>query len=291
MHVAQTASGQSAGCAYLDTVTNLNSLYVTKYTGTNEDGNYANNSVSGIYRLFGKNATSSGNGTNTVDGGQATLTTGGSTGLHYVQMNVTEFSEFWLGGSQDIEALPVEMIYLEAEALNNDSIQVRWATATEINNQEFDIERSTDGNTWTTIGVVPGHGNSTVQNNYSYNDLNVAPGVRYYYRLKQVDNNGNYQYTDIVQAMITGSGTFAVMNFVPNPTTGNTQLTVTTSKSQEISVEFYDMIGQRVLNSNEQLIAGNNKINFDLHDLAGGTYTVVVTSENQLYTKKIVIAK
>ena len=81
------------------------------------------------------------------------------------------------------------------------------------------------------------------------------------------------------------------MNFVPNPTLGNTQLTVVTTKTQEITVDFYDMIGQKVLTSTQQLMAGTNRINFDLQRFAAGTYSAVVTSENQLYTKKIVIAK
>ena len=292
MYAATHATGESAGCAYADTVTNMNSIYVTKYTGANEDGNYLNNSQapSGVYRIFGKTAALPGNGPlAAIDAPGAALQTGQGTNLHYVQMNVTEFSEFWLGGSQDGFALPVEMIYLEAEAMNNDSIQVRWATATEINNREFNVERSTDGNNWTTIGIVGGHGNSTVDNYYVYNDLNVVPEVRYYYRLKQIDNNGSYQYTDVVQAMINGTGAFAVMNFVPNPTSGNTQLTVVTTRNQEITVDFYDMLGQKVMSTTEQIVAGTNRINFDLHRFAAGTYSAIVTSENQLYTKKIVI--
>ena len=79
------------------------------------------------------------------------------------------------------------------------------------------------------------------------------------------------------------------MNFVPNPTSGNTQLTVVTTRNQEISVDFYDMLGQKVMSATEQIVAGTNRIDFDLHRFAAGTYSAVVTSENQLYTKKIVI--
>ena len=292
MHVAQNASGESASCAYGDTVTNLNSIYVTKYTGANEDGDYSNNAPSGLYRLFGKSASNPGNGPlSAIDGGGSFLATGGNTNLHYVQMNVKEFSEFWLGGSQSIEALPVQMVYLEAEAMNNDSIQVRWATETEINNKEFAVERSTDGETWTVINTMPGHNNSLMQVDYAYNDLSVEPGVTYYYRLKQIDNNGNYQYTGIVQAKINGGGTFTVMNFVPNPTLGNTQLTVVTTKTQQVTVEFFDMLGQKVMSLEQGLNAGSNRIDFDLHHLAAGTYSAVVTSESLVYTKKIVIAR
>jgi len=290
MYNAAHATGLSASCAYGDTVTNMNSIYVTKYTGSNEDGSYTNNSPSGLYRLFGKNAVSTGNSAlAAIDAPGATLTTGGATNLHYVEMNVKEFSEFWLGGSQSIEALPIQMIYLEAEAMNNDSIQLRWATASEINNQQFNIERSVDGATWSVIGVTPGHGNSVVEQYYVYNDPNVVPGTRYYYRLKQIDNNGDFQYTDIVQAMITAAGTFQIMNFVPNPTLGNTQLTVVTTRAEVIEVSFYDMLGQKVMSASEELVAGNNRLDFDLKRFAAGTYSAVVTSDNQIYTKKLVI--
>ena len=187
--------------------------------------------------------------------------------------------------------MPVQMIYLEAEAMSNDSIQVRWGTASEINNREFDVERSTDGNTWTMVNVTPGHDNSSIDQFYTFNDLNVTQGIVYYYRLKQVDNNGNYQYTGIVQAELTGAGAFTVMNFVPNPTSGNTQLTVVTTKEQEITVDFYDMLGQKVLTSIQQLNVGTNRIDFNLQRFASGTYSAVVTSDDQLYTKKIVITR
>ena len=124
-----------------------------------------------------------------------------------------------------------------------------------------------------------------------FNDLNVTQGIVYYYRLKQVDNNGNYQYTGIVQAELTGAGAFTVMNFVPNPTSGNTQLTVVTTKEQEITVDFYDMLGQKVLTSIQQLNVGTNRIDFNLQRFASGTYSAVVTSDDQLYTKKIVITR
>jgi hypothetical protein len=68
-------------------------------------------------------------------------------------------------------------------------------------------------------------------------------------------------------------------------------LTVITTIDQEITVDFYDMLGQKVLSSIQELTAGTNRIDFNLQRFASGTYSAVVTSENQLYTKKIVIAK
>ncbi len=282
-------------CTELDDVYNFNQIYVTKYTGANEDGNYLNNLPSGLYRVFGDNTTPNrplikGEYTGSNTGFQGIY--GGNNTHHYVQMTVTEFSEFWLHGSQQhATPLPVSMMYLQADAINNAYIRLSWATATEINNRGFEVERSTDGQTWSQIGYVDGHNNSTVQNNYSYDDMNVAAGIVYYYRLKQVDYDNAFEYTDIVSARITGETTFSVKEFIPNPTTDRTSLIVTGTKEQEINIAFYNVVGQKVLESSHVVNRGANTIAFDLARLASGTYTAVVSSANEVYTQKIVITR
>lgn len=273
-------------------VTGLTDLYVTKYTGADEDDDYTNNHANGLYRVFG-----TANGLNTPDG---PLTKGaaqfgslfnGAQSHHYVELTVTEFSEFWMSGSYHASALPVEMIYLEANAIDNSYIQLTWATAIEINNKGFQVERSLDGQTWSTIGWVDGHDNSTVQQNYSYNDMDVTGNVRYYYRLKQIDFDGAFEYTDLVSAIITQQSTFSVKDFVPNPTLNNTNLIVTSSVNQDIDVAFYNLLGEVVSSSTHSLHKGGNQINFGLSTLTAGTYTAVVTSKNEVYSKKIVVVK
>src|SRR5258706_8470510 len=105
-------------------------------------------------------------------------------------------------GSSNSQPLPVEMLFLQAEVINNSSIELTWATAIEVNNSGFQVERSADGQNWAQIGWVNGNNNSTVQIDYSYNDITVAAGTRYYYRLKQIDYDGQFEYTDIVSAII-----------------------------------------------------------------------------------------
>ena len=289
-------SNPSDGCANDDDVHNINELYVTKYDGARVDGDYTNNDAAGIYKLFGPNVTAPNvNFTTVSQGGFASLfpNTGGDTTAthHYVQMPVKEFSEFWLHGSSHIEPLPVDMIYFEANAVSNTYIQLKWATSLEINNDGFNVERSVDGQTWTQITFVDGHDNSTVQNDYSYNDVNVVPGTRYYYRLKQIDNDGQFKYTDVVTAIINGEVTFSVKDFVPNPTNAATSLIITAVSQQEITVAFYNVIGEKVSSAVHQLIKGGNLIEFDMRTFASGTYTAVVSSANEVYTKKLVLTK
>ena len=287
-------------CSTDDDVTGLADLFVTKYTApsgflSTEDGDYSNNKPQqqgGIYRLFGDALTLPGNGPLTRDGlGTFNAIYGGANTHHYVEMQVTEFSEFWLHGSGHSTPLPVQMIFLEANAVNNAFIQLTWATALEINNDGFQVERSSDGQNWTQIGFVNGHDNATTQNDYSYNDMNVTAGIVYYYRLKQVDNDGAFEYTDIVSAKINGDVSFSVKDFVPNPTMDRTSLIVTATKDQDITVAFYNVVGQKVMESSHLLNKGGNTISFDLSKLASGTYTAIVSSANEVYTKKVVLAR
>jgi hypothetical protein len=298
-----TASRQKTGtnCSNADDVpasNGINYLYVTKYHDPNtnsptEDGNYLNNLTStGYYKVYGDpapNAIHLPDGSLTKSAGGFSSIFSGGTAHNYVELSVSELSEFWIHGSAQNGALPVTMIYLEANPINNIYIQVRWATATEINNDGFKVERSVDGQTWTQIGWVEGHDNSTVRNDYSYDDRDVTPGVRYYYRLKQMDNDGQFEYTDVVSAIITGKITFEVKDFVPNPAANTTTLKITAVLEQKITVDFYDVLGRKVLSGDHTLVKGDNKIEFDISRFASGTYTAVVTSNNEVYAKKLVV--
>ena len=287
---AANANTVNKYCTLAQVVNNTGQLYVTKYTGNNEDGDYTNNSAAGIYRMFGPNTTLSGNGPSTFDGTGGVFGNNLTANRHYVEFNVREFSEFWMAGSGDIMPLPVEMIYFEAEAVNNEYIQLGWATDIEVNNKEFQVERSTDGTNWTHIGTVEGHGNSTTKITYTYDDMNVVPNVSYYFRLKQVDFNFDYKYIGIVSAEITGNSSFSV-SLSPNPTYGTTSLIINTSKDQPVSIDVYDVIGQKMASTNSQLSPGYNKVQLELGNLASGTYNVSITSANEVYIRKLVVTK
>lgn len=187
-------------------------------------------------------------------------------------------------------ALPVQIIYLEAYPVNNQFIQVAWATETEINNKQFNIERSTDGINWTLIDSVWGHGNTTSERAYAYNDLHADVGVRYYYKLKQIDFNGNFTYTDVVTAILTGETTFAV-TLAPNPASSGTNLFVISPVAQEVDVAFYDVLGQRVLAGNYQVTEGSNQLQFDVSRLAAGIYSIIVTTADQRFAQKMVVTR
>jgi hypothetical protein len=197
-----------------------------------------------------------------------------------------------LHGSQSIAPLPVELINFTATAINNEYIHLDWATALEINNDGFELQRSTDAQNWTNIAWINGNDNSTTTKFYSHNDMQVAQNITYYYRLKQIDNDGQFEYSNIVNATLTGSNSsFNVLEFVPNPTVDMTTLLISSGVSQDIKVVIYNSIGQEVQTGNHTLTVGMNQITFDVNLLAAGTYMATVNSGNEVRTKRLVISR
>ncbi|HLP52753.1 MAG TPA: T9SS type A sorting domain-containing protein [Chitinophagales bacterium] len=202
----------------------------------------------------------------------------------------TGFSHFMVSHSKSNNALPVELIYLKAEPVNNQFIQVAWATSVEINNRGFEVLRSVDGMNFTNIGWVDGHNNSTTNHTYTFDDTDVSPNVIYYYKLRQVDNDNHSEETYIVNAMITSGDVFSISEFIPNPAKDASRIVVTTSVAQDIDVKVFDMLGRELSRASHTLTAGDNTIYFDTNILADATYTAVITANNKVYSKKLVIA-
>jgi hypothetical protein len=220
----------------------------------------------------------------TISGGVATVT----------RTVVPSFSDFGIGIEQSNNLpLPVELISLTAEPVDNSFIRVDWATASEQDNKGFDVMRSVDGVNFTNIGWVDGHGTTSVQNNYSYDDKNVQPNVTYYYRLNQVNVDGVGTLTYIVSAAITGAPGITVSELMPNPTSGQTRLVITTTiESQQASVRFYDILGRLVMSSDNNTIArGTNTLSFDMSSFADATYSVAIRIGDNVYSRKVVLVK
>lgn len=203
---------------------------------------------------------------------------------------LNSFSDFGVGGGGS-SGLPVELVSLRADPIDNAYIKVSWVTATEINNAGFEVLRSEDAVHFTNIGWVAGAGNSTIANNYYFDDYNVAPNKIYYYRLRQVDFDGSSELTYIVSAMITADKVFIISEFMPNPANNMTSLQVTSSEVRDLSVTFYNTLGQLISSSKLVVEKGNNRFDFDLSELAAGTYHSVITAGEHTLNKKIIVTR
>jgi len=234
-------------------------------------------------------------GTGTTSGpGLPTFTANG----YYATPNNTNkltaqnsFSTFRnMGPTVTSTTLPVELVTLTAYGVDNDYINIDWITATEVNNEGFEIQRSIDGVNFTKIAFVDGAGNSTDILNYRWEDFEVQKNVVYYYRLKQYDFNGEFEFSDIVSTSLKAADDFNV-NVYPNPANTTDELIVEIS-SPSISlanVRVFDVVGRLLIAETIELMEGVNKYTLSNHNFAAGQYFIVANMAEEQLTKNIII--
>jgi len=189
--------------------------------------------------------------------------------------------------------VPVEMLTFTASARNS-SIQLLWATASETNNQGFEIQRSiNDNDNFVTVGFVNGNGSSTEINYYSFTDDPQLIGTnQIYYRLKQVDYDGTFSYSDVVSVSYDVPAEFVLNQNYPNPFNPSTTISYFVPKESFVSIKVYDFIGREVTTLvNEIKATGSYEISFDASNLPSGTYLCTMTSSGYSETTKMVLLK
>lgn len=211
----------------------------------------------------------------------------------------TSFSRFRLFGvtNPNNTTLPVELISLTATVINNTYIRIDWATASEFNNRGFVLQRSTDGSHFDSIAWINGNGTTNVLHNYTYNDLNVQPNITYYFRLKQVDNNGNFVYSNIVAAKITittgvnnNNNQLGEIIVFPNPITSATVVQLLPYYDGNYELAVYDDLGRVVEHTTVETKAKNSiRVPVASQDWPKGMYILRITNEkNQSNTFKLI---
>ena len=172
--------------------------------------------------------------------------------------------------------LPVELMAFAANK-SREGVTLTWETGTERNACCFEMEHSTDGLTFKTIGTVTAKGNTDEGAKYQFEDTNPATGFNYY-RLKPLDRDGEFTYSDIVEVQLDG----ASLGIYPNPTSN--VFYISNLKSEETgTVTIMNSLGQQVWNG--QLSTGA----FDLSSQNKGTYVVMIQTESQIVTRQIVL--
>ncbi len=115
-----------------------------------------------------------------------------------------------------ISPLPVELTSFNAQA-NSNNIELSWITATEVNNYGFDVERKIDTKNWEKIAFIEGHGNSNSNKYYSFNDKGIATTGKVFYRLKQINLDGTFEYSKTIEVVIDAPNSFELLQNYPNP--------------------------------------------------------------------------
>ena len=192
-----------------------------------------------------------------------------STAANTQRTGMTSFNAtFATAQSQD--PLPIELLSftVEPEAVGN---LCRWATASETNNDYFDLERSTDGDVFKSIQRVEGFGvgSTTETRYYSYLDGEVCKGI-VYYRLKQVDIDGHFSYSDVIAVNCNKSNTDVAV--YPNPANFSITYTFFEETDGNVTMEVLDMVGKIVLQESLDVKRGYNTIESSVNNLSTGVY-------------------
>ena len=173
-----------------------------------------------------------------------------------------------------LTALPVELISFTAHPENGKNI-LDWSTASEINNDHFEIQRSIDAKNWTSIGDKPGHGTTNTEEFYSFIDasVNTLASSVVYYRLKQVDNNGAFEYSDIRKISTTKGDNF--FKLYPNPAKDMLNISF---NGNERNIRIFNMNGECVYTS----VNENLQKQIDISSLSNGLYILKVYSATEV---------
>ena len=189
------------------------------------------------------------------------------------------------------DLVPVELVSFNASS-NGSLVNLSWTTATELNNNGFSIERKTGSSNWQTIGFVKGSGTTTAINNYNFADRNILSQTIYSYRLKQIDFDGTFSYSKIVQVSTNLISTFELKQNYPNPFNPSTQISFSLAQNGFVTLSVFNLLGQEVKNLvNNSMEAGSHSISFDASSLQSGVYIYKLTSSGSTLTRKMMLLK
>jgi len=190
--------------------------------------------------------------------------------------------------------VPVELTSFTATA-NFGVVNLNWITATETNNQGFEVQRS-NGSDFETVAFVDGYGTTTEPQAYSYTDRSVEVGV-YTYRLKQVDFDGTFDYSDVIEVDVPAPAEFGLEQNYPNPFNPSTKINFQLKVDAQVSLKVFDVLGQEVATIvNSNLVAGAHSVDFDASALNSGVYLYRIEAagndgSNFIDVKKMILTK
>ncbi|MEJ2193594.1 MAG: lectin-like protein [Ignavibacteriaceae bacterium] len=195
----------------------------------------------------------------------------------------------------EIEILPVELISFTA-TLHGNATTLNWTTVTEQNNSGFEVQRSKFESVWEKITFIGGNGTTTQSYNYSYVDNNLTAG-KYLYRLKQIDFDGGFKYSNEIEVEVNVPLTFGLEQNYPNPFNPTTRIQyqipeVGTRHAVSIQLKVYDILGNEIATLvNKEQIPGYYEVQFNGSNFPSGVYFYNLQASEFVVTKKMILVK
>jgi hypothetical protein len=186
--------------------------------------------------------------------------------------------------------IPVELVSFSAYKTEN-SIILNWTTATETNNKGFEVLRSVNDGNWQIIDFISGNGSTTHVHNYSFTDNNISSGF-YKYKLKQIDYDGTYKISDVIEVDFNTNLSFELSQNYPNPFNPITTINYSIPNDDMVSIKVFDIMGKEIsCLINEFQKSGKYSIKFDATNLTSGVYFYQLTSGKFSAIKKLMLVK
>jgi len=176
--------------------------------------------------------------------------------------------------------VPVELISFTANVIEY-TVILKWQTTTELNNYGFDVERkmqnaSSEAQLWNKIGFVEGYGNSNSLKQYSFTDKNPVGGSVFQYRLKQIDTDGKFEYSDIVEVELIPNEFVLYQNY-PNPFNPTTTIKYALPFESKVKIVLYNSLGERITELvNELQSVGYQEAAWNASNNASGVYIYTI---------------
>ena len=202
-----------------------------------------------------------------------------------VRSGLVSFSDFdeGFGGS----TLPIQLSAFTANYCdNNQNSLLSWTTLSELNCNYFELEVATDITKggeliFRKIGMVSGHGTSLIANNYSYTDKEINKSGTRYYRLKEVDFDGTFTYSQIQSLDFVNAGV-ALTTLYPNPTNEFLNFDLTSTKATITKISITNLLGEEMVSKQLKLSDGKNTLTFNVHSLSSGIYFINIIPEGKI---------
>jgi hypothetical protein len=203
---------------------------------------------------------------------------------------------FYVNGVLYDGPLPVELSSFSASVAGN-AVKLNWKTETEVNNYGFEVERKilkqvqNDSPVWEKIGFVNGNGNSNSPKNYSYEDKNVSAG-KYSYRLKQIDNDGQFEFSKTIEVDLGAPKKFELSQNYPNPFNPTTTIRFSLPEASTVKLTIYNILGQEIKTLlNEFKESGIHSLNFNASELNSGMYIYKLEAGTYTQSRKMMLVK
>ncbi len=193
-------------------------------------------------------------------------------------------------------ALPVELTAFTA-TVSDDVVLLSWSTATEVNNYGFEVERKQTDSEWNKVGFVEGSGNSNSPKYYTYSDNTQMQG-KYLYRLKQIDIDGKFEYSNEIEVNLNTPLKYTLEQNYPNPFNPTTSIRFSLPEAAKVKLVVYNIIGEKVAELvNGKMEAGIHSVIFDAAELTSGVYIYKIVTDysggtrNNIKSMKMLLIK